>query len=288
MLKEQHVKETNFYLKGQKIAAKIWGDENLPPMLALHGWLDNAGSFDAIAPYLDHHIVAVDLPGHGWSGHKSESHYLHIIDYVMDMIHFVHDVLHWEQFALLGHSLGGAISSLMAAAIPERITKVVLIDGLGPITTPAERAPEQLRLYLQQTLGKPQSRIPVYTDIEMAINARLKVNAMLVSSARAIVERGVKENEDGTLSWRTDPRLLKASPLQLTEEQTLAFLGQITAPILVVRPEPGFSFPKELMKGRVAAIPHLQIVRLPGQHHIHLDEPLMVAEVIKAFFNNTA
>ena len=84
-----------------------------------------------------------------------------------------------------------------------------------------------------------------------------------------------------------DPRLLKPSALQLTEEQTIAFLEEITAPILIIRPEPGFPFPQDIINRRVSAIPHLQIVRLPGQHHVHLDNPLGVAEVLNQFFRDS-
>lgn len=277
--------ETIFHVKGQNIAAKVWGNKNGIPTLALHGWLDNAATFDKIAPLLTHcHLIAIDLPGHGLSDHKPASSYLQIIDYVIDMIRLLDEVLGWKQFALLGHSLGGAISSLIAGTVPDRVLKIAIIDGLGPMTTPAEHTPMQLRLYLQETLGKPPSRIPLYTQVEMAIAARIKVNPMTVSSAQCIIERGLKQNEDGTYSWRTDPRLLKPSALQLTEEQTIAFLEEITAPIMVVRPEPGFPFPEDIINRRIDAVKHLKIHRLAGEHHVHLDNPIEVAAALNAFF----
>jgi pimeloyl-ACP methyl ester carboxylesterase len=277
--------ETTFQVKGQKIAAKIWGNPNGIPTLAIHGWLDNAATFDKIAPLLTHcHLVAIDLPGHGFSDHKPANSYLQIVDYVVDMINLLDETLGWKQFALLGHSLGGAISSLIAGALPDRILKIAIIDGLGPMTTPAEHAPMQLRLYLQETLGKPPSRTPIYAHIEMAIAARIKVNPMMISSAHCIIERGLKQNTDGTYSWRTDPRLLKPSVLQLTEEQTIAFLEEITAPIMVIRPEPGFPFPEDLINRRISAVKHLQVHRLAGEHHVHLDNPIAVATLLNGFF----
>lgn len=280
------MQDVTYNIGVQTIAAKVWGEPGKEPMLALHGWLDNAASFDHLAPLLDqYYIVAVDLPGHGYSSHKAIGHYIHIIDYVIDMIDLVKNQLNWTHFSLLGHSLGGAIACLMAGTLPEAINNILVVDGLGPMTTPAAHTPMQLRLHLQETLSKPKSRVPIYQDIDMAAKARMQANLMALSSARTIVARGLKQLADGHYSWRTDPRLLKPSALHLTEEQTLAFLAEITAPMLVVRPEPGFPFPEQVIKRRIAAIHNLRIESLPGQHHVHLDKAEAVAQIIKRFVN---
>lgn len=281
----QDFKEVAFNLENQTIAAKIWGNEKGIPVLGLHGWLDNAATFDGIAPLLkDVYLVAIDLPGHGLSSHKSPGHYIQILDYVIDVIELVQEQLNWDSFILMGHSLGGAISSLVAGTIPWRVKKIVILDGLGPMTSPAEHTPMQLRLFLNETLGK-KSRSPSYPDIDTVAKARINVNPMKLESARTIVTRGLEHNEDGSYYWRTDPRLLKPSFLHLTEEQALAFLSEITCPMMVVRPEPGFPFPEDVMQRRVKVIKNLLINRLPGQHFVHLDEPEAVAALINDFIS---
>lgn len=276
--------ETTFDLPGLSIATKIWGNPDGIPTLALHGWLDNAASFDRIAPLLPNlYLVAIDLPGHGKSSHYAPESQVHFIDYVINAIKLV-DHLRWDKFALLGHSLGGAIASTLAGTIPERISHVGIIDGLGPMTTPADHTPMQLRLFCQETLGfKP--RTTTYHSIEQPVRSRLMVNQMRESSARIIIERNLKQVKKGLWQWRTDPRLLKPSSLHLTEAQAIAFLSEITAPITVIRPEPGFPFSAEVIQRRINAIAHLNIEQIPGYHHVHLDEPESVAKILKSFFS---
>jgi pimeloyl-ACP methyl ester carboxylesterase len=278
-------RETFFTLHGKKIAAKIWHEGQGVPLLALHGWLDNAASFDKLAPLLNHHIVAIDLPGHGHSDHKSPSSFLHLIDYAIDAID-VADHLGWQQFGLLGHSLGAAICSLIAGAIPHRIKGLGLIDGLGPFTQPTDQAPSQLRLFLEERTKKPNKTPSRYDDVETALQARLKANVMERSSALLLVERGLKQLDNGQWTWRTDPRLLMPIPLMFTEGQILAFLHAITAPVSIIRPESGYAFPPELIAKRLGAVQHAQVHTIAGHHHVHLDNPESVANYLAPFFNS--
>lgn len=278
------MEEKTFKLNGLEIAAKIWGNPNGIPTLALHGWLDNAASFDHIAPLLPElYLVAIDLPGHGHSSHYPQDIPIHFIDFVINMIKFI-DHLGWHQFALLGHSLGGAIASILAGTLPERILNVALIDAIGPMTTPAEHAPMQLRLFASEMLKEYNPSTIRYDSIEQPVQSRIRVSQMRESSARAIITRNLIQSSDLRWQWRTDPRLLKPSALQLTEEQTLAFLREIKAPVTIIRPEPGFPFSEAIIRGRLEAIPHIEIEKIPGQHHVHLDDPENVASILHRVF----
>ena len=109
-------------------------------MLALHGWLDNAASFVPLAPHLSGiDLVAPDLPGHGRSAHLpagADYSFAGAVHAVLD----VADALGWERFALLGHSMGAGIGSLMAAACPQRDrTRCVAIEALGALAEAPER-----------------------------------------------------------------------------------------------------------------------------------------------------
>ena len=91
------------------------------PVLALHGWLDNAASFVPLAAHLDGiELVAPDLPGHGRSAHLprgADYSFAGAVASVLDIA----DALGWTRFALLGHSMGAGIGSLVAAACPQRV-----------------------------------------------------------------------------------------------------------------------------------------------------------------------
>ena len=141
-------------------------------MLALHGWLDNAASFDALAPLLPElRLVALDLTGHGLSEHRPQGVHYHLADFLPDVLAAA-DALGWRRFALLGHSLGGGLASFMAAVSPERISRVAMIEGLGPPTSNPAEGPANLRKAIDQMDALPDKRPPLYRDREAAIQAR--------------------------------------------------------------------------------------------------------------------
>ncbi|KRT85259.1 hydrolase, partial [Oryctes borbonicus] len=117
------------------ISAKWWGSKDRQPVIALHGWQDNAGSFDNLAPLLikdELSLLCIDLPGHGRSSHYSRGSYYYIF---WDGIHILRRIIKhfkFEDVVLLGHSLGGAISFLYAATYPKEVKKYVSIDIPGP------------------------------------------------------------------------------------------------------------------------------------------------------------
>ncbi|MEZ5601350.1 MAG: alpha/beta fold hydrolase [Candidatus Competibacteraceae bacterium] len=87
-----------------RLAARAWGPLDGVPVLALHGWLDNAASFDALAPLLPNtRLVALDLTGHGRSEHRPAGVHYHFVDFIPDVVAAA-DALGWNRFALLGHS----------------------------------------------------------------------------------------------------------------------------------------------------------------------------------------
>lgn len=279
------VQDKIFQFAHHHIAAKVWNPGGIPT-LAVHGWLDNAASFDNLAPLLPElNIVAIDLTGHGLSSHKPPGTPLHILDFITDFIPVI-DALNWDKFIFLGHSLGAALGSLFAGAFLERTQALINIDALGPMSTPAESTPEQYALFYHEFKNFSAQHSRAYANFELAVKSRLSANKMLESSCRTLLTRGLQQQDDGTFVWRTDRRLLLPSAHQLTEEQVLAFLGKIICPSLIIRPDPGFPFPEQIVKRRTQAIHHLKIERLKGHHHVHLDSPESVATIIRKFLVN--
>ena len=116
-----------------RIAGLHAGMPGAPRVLALHGWLDNAASFLPLAPFLDGiELVAIDMPGHGRSAHLPAGADYAFAGALANLLD-VADTLGWDRFGLLGHSMGGAIASLLAAACPERVTRLLAIDAIGTL-----------------------------------------------------------------------------------------------------------------------------------------------------------
>jgi pimeloyl-ACP methyl ester carboxylesterase len=267
------------------LAARSWGDPQRPPLLALHGWLDNAGSFDRLAPLLadDWHVVALDLRGHGRSSHIADGSWYHYVDY-FDEIRATLDHFGWQRADLLGHSLGGTLASLFAALHPERVGDLLLIEALGPLTAAPQDALAQLRRALDQRAGFSARRpLRVFADIDAAISVRMAANDLSEPAARAIVARGVTEVEGGVV-WSSDARLTLASPMRYTEAQILSMLAGIRAPTLLVLADPATSYlPRAMMDARAAQVAGIRVVRLPGHHHLHLEDAAAVARAIHLF-----
>lgn len=266
-----------------RLAARAWGAADAAPVLALHGWLDNAASFDRLAPLLGGaHVVALDLPGHGHSAHLPGGCRYHFVDYAADVLAAA-DALGWDRFSLLGHSLGGAVATLLAAARPGRIERLALIEALGPLTAEAAEAPELLAQAIARAGQAGRRPAPVYASLEEALAARCAAGHLSPSAARPLVERGTVAGEDG-LRWRTDPRLRLPSPYRLTEAQVLAFLEAIAAPTAVIVAEHGLLVRHpEFLERRVAALRDARVHRLPGNHHLHLEDAAPVAGLLSPF-----
>jgi pimeloyl-ACP methyl ester carboxylesterase len=276
--------EIDIDLPHVRLAALVWGPETAPPVMALHGWLDNAASFQPLASHLKGvRLVALDLPGHGLSGHRGPGLFYHFVDYVWDVLSAA-TALGWDRFSLLGHSLGAGVASFASAIAPDRVERLGLIEGLGPLAGSAEDGPAAHTRALQQmhTLG---SRSPArYSSLEEAAQARASVGDLSSESTRVLARRGLWESESG-FSWRSDPRLRFKSTHYYTEEQVVAYLCRIRAPVCLVLAKEGYLRQRPQMRNRYASVGDMRIVEIPGGHHLHMDDPVPVAAALNPFFS---
>ncbi len=266
-----------------RLAARAWGPLNGIPLLALHGWLDNAASFDTLAPLLSGiRLVALDLPGHGYSESRPPGVHYHFVDFIPDVVAAA-DSMGWERFALLGHSLGGGIASFVAATLPERVTRLAMIEGLGPPTSNPADGPIHLRKTIEQMDNLPRKRLPIYPSVEMATQARCERSGLSWQAAATLVRRGVQVIGEG-YGWRTDPRLRFVSPSYLSEPQILAYMERIQVPALLICGADGYLVKRAYMQERYARIADLTVKILPGGHHPHLEDPKPCAQLLASFF----
>ncbi len=253
-------------------------------MLALHGWLDNAASFTRLAPSLadNHRLIALDLPGHGRSAHLPDKlHRYSIVNQIDHVLDFA-DALGLGQFDLLGHSLGGGIASLLAAAAPHRIRNLLLIESLGPLGDTASKTLERWRA-AQSERAQSRARLRVFASLEQAVAARVKAGDLGADEVRAIVERNLRRVGKRYV-WRSDPRLRLRTPLRLEEGQIRRLLAGIDARTLLLLAEPATPYlPAELINTRASCLSDIRVERLCGPHHLHLRHAHEVAAYIKNF-----
>lgn len=162
---------------GLKVGAKSWGSlDSETKVLCLHGWLDNAGTWDALAPLLaseNIHLVCIDFVGHGKSDHcppQIDPFYLIYADQVIDTIH----ALGWGSVNIMAHSMGAGVATLVAGAAPHLVKNLILVEGLGPFSSIAPAVVQLEQYYIERR--KYLSRLPkTYPSIEDCVR-RLQIN----------------------------------------------------------------------------------------------------------------
>ena len=278
------VEEVRLSLPHIELAAHLFGPEDGLPVIALHGWLDNANSFARLAPKLKGlRIIALDMAGHGHSGHRPPGAGYAMWDYAHDVLQ-VAEQLGLKKFALMGHSMGAIASLIIAGSMPERVTHLALIDGIIPPTDKGENAAERMGMALQAQLDLREKQKPVYTTLDRAIEARMKgLVAVSREAAELLAQRGLMPVPGG-YTWRTDSRLTLASPMRLTDEQAMAFVRRVSCPTqLVVAAEGMLAKHSELL----SQLP-FTVTTLPGGHHLHLNDEsgaVLVADCFNRFFS---
>jgi pimeloyl-ACP methyl ester carboxylesterase len=270
-----------------RIAGLCFGPATAEPLLALHGWLDNAASFATLAPLLPFRVIAPDLVGHGHSSHRPAGVSSPFTDHVRDLLELT-EALGLGRCHLLGHSMGGAVAVLYAAAFPERVQRLGLIESLGPLTWPDAEYPQLLRRALLEQRAARQRTPPRYPEVEALIQARIEANGLDRAQAWLLLQRNL-DYDGNAWTWRSDPRLRWLSPYRLSEGQVLAAITAITAPTLVLLcdpPTPYLSGPA--MEQRIARLRYGRVHRLPGVHHLHLSTTAATAAALNDFYGDGA
>lgn len=261
------------------------------PVLMVHGWLDNALSFARLAPLLavDRDVYAIDLAGHGRSGHRPAGQGYALTDYIADLAELLETYFQLdddtERPDLVGHSLGGIIALFYGAAFPERVRRLVMIDSLGPLTRESSEVIPQLRKAIKKRLAG-SARPVVYHRIEDAAKAR--EGGMIPLSheaAMTLIPRNLQEVAGG-YGWSTDAQLRHPSMMMMDEAQVAGCLAKVRTPTRFIRAEGGLLVSRPELNVRADAIAGLDLVSVPGGHHCHLEgdvEP--VASAVRNFIN---
>lgn len=281
--------EIRFNLPSIEVAGKVWGEPGGLPVIGLHGWLDNAATFDLIGPALDKvQLIALDLPGHGLSDHLPAGGYS-LWQQAATVLQ-VADDLGWDRFALLGHSMGGIISCILSGTVPERLLGAAMIDGILPVTGEAADAPQQMARFFKATRALATKRKPIYDNATKAVTARIMGGTFSISrdAASRLVERGLMP-EQGGWTWRSDPQLMLPSPMRLTTEHAVAFAEAIRTPTCLILANQGVMAKRPELLERIGRFKHIQTHRLDGGHHLHLEaQAPAVATIINSFFKTLA
>lgn len=268
------------------IAVCEWGKEGCLPLLFLHGWLDNSASFNTLAQQMAGHFrcIAFDFPGHGASGHLGPHATYHFVDGVM-AIRAVLKHLQIERCAIVGHSMGGALGLLYAGAFPAQVSHLLSIEAFGPLIRPADDSASEMAQACDDRLARIESRKRVMASVELALTVRAAAGDVASELLRPIVLRNL-EAVSGGYKWRSDARLRLPSMLRMTAAQVSDFCTRISAPMLVIRARAGLSYVSKALAQHQHEIAQLRVIDLDGGHHIHLEQPQIVANAALNFLSD--
>ncbi len=264
-----------------------WSQEGVP-LLLLHGFGNDAHIWDDFAPEVApyYRTVALDHRGHGDSAWDPEQRYEH--ETMVEDVECVCDALGIERLVLVGHSLGGRISTLFAGRHPERIAGLVLVD-IGPELDP--RGVSRIRSETEASID------PVFESVDDYMRLlSLHYPAAQPQALLRMARLGLREREDGRFALKMDPALRGAFRAAETPEEAerheremtaaqWAALEKVTAPTLVVRGAASGVLSPEVadrMVDEVLANGRLAVVA-QASHSVMTDNPEGFREAVASF-----
>lgn len=276
----QHAEPVSFQLNWGTMAGLRWGNPQGKPILALHGWLDNAHSFLPVAEQFlaselaqTHQLLAIDWPGHGHSTHRPAGNYYPFLDYVYDVVQICeqHD---WQQVEVIAHSMGAFVGNLWAGIEPQRVRHLLAIEAFGLLSSPETAILEDIRQGFRSRLQQQGKRRPHYPDFASAVQARQQAGDFDEQVATLLVERGVEELAADDFRFRADGQLRIKSVLRLTPLQIRTILQAIECPVTLVLGSHGHRERIDLaLQEWRDAVPQLNVVEATGGHHVHMEQP---------------
>jgi len=266
-----------------------WGNPDAPPLILQHGGRDHARSWDWVAQELRHdwHVIAPDLRGHGDSAWSPDGTY--IMDaFVYDFAQLVH-TLGYDEVTIIAHSLGGNIATRFTGLYPDKVRKLVNIEGLGPAPIVREEIEakglaNRMREWIEDK-RKASGRLPRrYPTLEAAFARMKEENSFLtVEQARHLTINGAHRNEDGTWSWKFDNYLnvWPVSDMNYAEQQKL--WHAITCPLLLLYGSKSFTT-NPAKDGRLTNFQNARVIEYENAGHwLHHDQFDSFMRDIRAF-----
>ena len=275
---------------------KLWGPNNKQPILALHGWMDNAGSFDHIAPLLKNHsILAIDLPGHGRSSWLPRGIPYEDKIYAKTLRTIVKH-FGWNKVKLLGHSMGGITCFNYARLYPQEIEFVVSIDSLSFFVQSLSTHTKILAIGIDEFINFEKKMIndPPSYPMDKAIQKWLKgsqFQSLDLQAVKTLMKRGSKEKEDGTVYFTRDYRLtIFAFNSYHTMQDAREMAQCIKCPYLVIRATDTPFYHENKYWSNVGDVlknnsKDFCIADVNGAHHVHLTNAQEVADKINPFLD---
>jgi pimeloyl-ACP methyl ester carboxylesterase len=268
--------------QGLRLHYTDWGNDGAPSLILLHGGRDHSRNWDVIGRALQphFHVTAPDLRGHGDSEWAKGSCYS-LSDHVYDLTHLIGPD---RRTILVGHSYGGMISMLYAGTFPERVSRLAVLDGAflpSDVSLPID---VRMARWFAQLDRVAASKIRRFATIdEVAGRMALHNQRLTDEQALHLATYAVRENGDGTYSWKYDPLQALRAPYGLSAEECFTLWSRITCPTLLMYGSDGL-IPEAVQANVLRHFKHAErkIIN-DAAHWLQHDKPDEVIAALKLF-----
>jgi pimeloyl-ACP methyl ester carboxylesterase len=279
-------------VRGLRYHLRHWGDPAAPALFMLHGWMDVSASFQFMVDAMrgDWHVIAPDWRGFGLSQRAPADSYW-FPDYLADLDAIVDHCAGDAAIDLLGHSMGGNVATVYAGVRPQRVQRLVNLEGLGLPSTRPEQAPGRFAQWMDEVKNRPAMR--GYASLE-EVAARLQKNNARLSDERAafLAQHWAAPDAAGLWQILGDPAHKQVSPILYRADEMMACWSRIAAPVLWIEARESdiwrffgqHALMREEIDRRIGVIPQVRVETIDDAGHmLHHDQPERLAELIENF-----
>jgi pimeloyl-ACP methyl ester carboxylesterase len=266
------------------------GEPGAGALVLLHGYLDQAWSF---APFVDAlrrlhpvEILAPDLRGHGGTEWVGRGGYYHFPDYVADLAALLRTT--GKPLYLLGHSMGGSVAALLAGTCPERVDRLILVEGLGPPSEPETEPPDRMAQWLREVderRARPPRPMPT---LELARERLQQANPRLTPELATLLAGKATRPVEGGFVWAYDPLHRTRSPSPSSVAVFRTFLRRIACPTLLIDASDS-PFRAWIDDDRATELRDRRTCTIADAGHmLHQDQPDALAREVASFLPGAA
>ncbi|MCE9640261.1 MAG: alpha/beta hydrolase [Betaproteobacteria bacterium] len=275
-------------IRNLRYHVRTWGDSAAPKMFLLHGWMDVSASFQFLVDCFQRewYVVAPDWRGFGLTEWAAGGYWFP--DYYADLDALLEIYQPDMPVNLVAHSMGGNVACTYAGIRPQRVARLVSLEGFGMGRTAPDQAAGRYRQWLDELREPP--RFNSYTSFD-AVAARLKKNNRRLTDEQAhfLAQHWAKQTGPAEVTLRSDPKHKFVNPVLTRLEELLACWRQVTAPVLWVAGDEtngrGWRTDSvQQLAERKAAFRDFREIELPDcGHMMHHDQPEKLAAIIEEF-----
>jgi pimeloyl-ACP methyl ester carboxylesterase len=278
-------------VRGLRHHVTRWAGSDPEPVFLLHGWMDTGDTFQFLVDAFPdrYSCIAPDWRGFGRSEWPTDGYWFP--DYYADLEALLDHYAPGQPVTLIGHSMGGNIATLYAGIRPERVSRVVCIEGFGLARTQAGQAPGRYREWLDQVREPPQfARFP---SVAAFAHLLAKRNPRLTPERAAFIATAwTEQRPDGSVQVRSDPAHKRVNPVLYRREEAEACWREVVAPVLYVVAEQSDFLPRLGEDGKpehmARLIRRLEPCVIPeASHMVHHERPELLAQQIEGFLART-